>query len=80
MPGPAVILKELHRLRPAIHQATSRQRSRRRPKQIAVQQKRLATQEEVFQGGSRASQERWPLMMREKDGSIKATQAQIKRI
>ena len=43
MPGPAVILKELHRLRRNIKDLDTK--TEQAPKQLAIQQKKLANQE-----------------------------------
>ncbi|MSQ95225.1 MAG: hypothetical protein EXR98_11810 [Gemmataceae bacterium] len=76
MPGPAVILKELHRLRRFIKDLETK--IEQAPRQLAIQQKRLANQEEA----AKAAHEhitQLALGMREKEVSIKATQAQIKK-
>ncbi len=76
MPGPAVILKELHRLRRNIKDLEAR--TEQAPKQLAVQQKKLANQEEIFLQ-AQEHLKNLALQMRDKDGSVKATQAQIKK-
>ena len=76
MPGPAVILKELHRLR--CHLKDLQGKIEQAPKQLANQQKKLANQEETF----KAAQEhlkQLALQIRDKEGSIKAVQQQIKK-
>ncbi len=76
MPGPAVILKDLHRLHRLAKELDLK--IEQAPKQLLIQQKRLANQEEAL----RAAQEHLQslaLGIRDKDGSIKATQAQIKK-
>ena len=74
MPGPAVILKELHRLRRFIKDLETK--IEQAPRQLAVQQKKLANQDEI----AKAAHEHiktLALGIREKEGSVKATQAQI---
>ncbi|MBI3822591.1 MAG: hypothetical protein HY289_07925 [Planctomycetes bacterium] len=76
MPGPAVILKELHRLRRHIKDLEVK--TEQAPKQLATQQKKLANQEEAF----KQTQEQLKTLgaeIRDKEGSVKATQAQIKK-
>ncbi len=76
MSGPAAILRQLHHLRR--HAADLEARIEQAPKQLAIQQKKLANQEEAF----KAAQEQLKRMMldiREKEGSVKATQTQIKK-
>jgi predicted nucleic acid-binding Zn-ribbon protein len=76
MPGPAVILKELYRLHAHIKDLQTK--IEQAPKQLAIQQKKLANQEEAF----KAAQEhlkQLALQIREKEGSIKAVQQQIKK-
>ena len=74
MPGPAVILKELHRLRRHIKDLETK--IEQAPRQLTIQQKKLAFQEEAF----KAAQDHLKslaLQLRDKDGSVKATQQQI---
>ena len=74
MPGPAVILKELHRLRRNIKDLETK--IEQAPRQLGIQQKKLAFQEEAF----KAAQDHLKslaLQLRDKDGSVKATQQQI---
>ena len=76
MPGPAAILKQLHHLRQ--HSTDLETRIEQAPKQLGIQQKKLANQEEAF----KAAQEllkRIMLDIREKEGAVKATQTQIKK-
>ncbi len=76
MPGPAAILRQLHHLRQ--HAADLDSRIDQAPRQLAIQQKKLATQEDAL----KAAQElvkRMALDIREKEGSVKATQALIKK-
>jgi uncharacterized protein len=74
MPGPAVILKELHRLRRHIKDLETK--IEQAPKQLGLQQKKLATQEEAFKQ-AQDHVKSLTLQMREKEVSIKATQAQV---
>jgi predicted nucleic acid-binding Zn-ribbon protein len=76
MPGPAAILKELHRLRR--HMKDLEAKIEEAPRKLAIAQKRLANQEEVFK---KAQEELKTLGMsiRDKEGSVKSTQAQIKK-
>ena len=74
MPGPAVILKELHRLRRHLKELDAK--IEQAPKQLANQQKKLATHEEAFKQAQDHIKS-LTLQMREKDVSIKAVQAQI---
>src|SRR5262245_56950869 len=76
MPGPAAILKQAHHLRQ--HLAELDERIASAPRQLTVQQKRLANQEEAFKG-SQENLKRMLLEIREKEGSVKATQTQIKK-
>jgi len=76
MPGPAVILKELHRLRLLIDDLDAKIAGA--PKQLANQQKKLAAQEDVLTQ-AKEHLKRLALDMRDKEGSIKATQALIKK-
>ena len=76
MPGPAAILKELHRLRRFIKDLETK--IEQAPRQLAIQQKKLANQEDAF----KAAQEHLKtlaMQIREKDGSVKATQQQNKK-
>ena len=74
MPGPAVILKELHRLRRHIKDLETK--IEQAPKQLAVQQKKLAFQEEAFKQ-VQEHVKNMAIAIRDKEGSIKATQQQI---
>jgi predicted nucleic acid-binding Zn-ribbon protein len=76
MPGPAVILKELHRLRRHIKDLETK--IEQAPKQLAIQQKKLAFQEDVFKQ-AQENLKTLAALIRDKDGSIKATQQQIKK-
>jgi predicted nucleic acid-binding Zn-ribbon protein len=76
MPGPAVILKELHRLRRHIKDLETK--IEQAPRQLAVQQKKLATQEDAFKQ-AQDQVKNLTLQMRDKEVSIKATQAQIQK-
>lgn len=76
MSGPASILRQVHHLRR--HAADLDAKIEQAPRQLGIQQKKLANQEETF----KAAQEllkRTLLDIREKEGSVKATQAQIKK-
>ncbi|MBI2805251.1 MAG: hypothetical protein HYX68_09765 [Planctomycetes bacterium] len=76
MPGPAVILKQLQHLRSL---ATDLQtKIDQAPRQLAVQQKKLASQEAAFTAAQEHLKQ-LALNIRDKEGSIKATQAQIKK-
>jgi len=74
MPGPAVILKELNRLRRYIAELDTKITNA--PKQIAVQQKKLAAQEDTLTK-AKEHLKRLALDIREKEGAIKATQTLI---
>jgi uncharacterized protein len=76
MPGPAAILKQLHHLRR--HAADLDTRIEQAPKQLAIQQKKLANQEEMHKA-AHENVKRMLLDIREKEGSVKATQTQIKK-
>lgn len=76
MPGPAVILKELHRLRRLIKDLETK--TEQAPKQLAIQQKKLANQEEIFKQ-VQENLKNLGTQIRDKEGSVKATQAQIKK-
>jgi predicted nucleic acid-binding Zn-ribbon protein len=76
MPGPAAILKQLHHLRK--HAADLDEKIEQAPRQHAVQQKKLANQEDAFKG-YQEHLKRVALDIREKEGSVKATQTQIKK-
>jgi predicted nucleic acid-binding Zn-ribbon protein len=76
MPGPAVTLKELHRLRRHIKDLETK--IEQAPKQLGIQQKKLANQEEAFTQ-AQENVKGLTLQMREKEVSIKATQAQIQK-
>jgi predicted nucleic acid-binding Zn-ribbon protein len=76
MPGPAVILKELHRLRR--HLAELDEKTAQAPRQIATAQKRLANQEDALTQ-AKEHLKRLALDIREKESNIKATQAQIEK-
>jgi predicted nucleic acid-binding Zn-ribbon protein len=76
MPGPAVILKELHRLRCLIEDLD--EKISEAPRKLSIQEKRLANQENAL----KAAQEHLKnlaLQIRDKEGSVKATQTQIKK-
>lgn len=76
MPGPAIILKEIHRQRLRIEELNGQIEAA--PRRLAVQQKKLANQEDAF----KAAQEHLKqiaLTIRDKEGSIKATQTQIRK-
>ena len=74
MPGPAAILKELHRLRRFIKDLETKIDNA--PRQFAVQQKKLANQEEALKA-AHEHVKRLTLDIREKEVNVKATQAQI---
>ncbi len=74
MPGPAVILKELHRLRS--HIAELDEKVTLAPNRVAVAQKKLAAQEDAFIQ-AKEYLKRLVLSIREKEGSVKATQTQL---
>jgi predicted nucleic acid-binding Zn-ribbon protein len=76
MPGPAAILKELHRLRR--HLKDLEAKIEQAPKQLAIQQKKLAFQEETHKQ-AHDNVKNLALAIREKEGNIKATQTQIKK-
>ena len=76
MPGPAVILKELHRLRLLIEDLDEQIAGA--PRKLAVQQKRLANQEEINKQAHEHVKE-LAKQIRDKEGSVKSTQAQIKK-
>ena len=76
MPGPAVILKELHRLHRHLKDLDAK--IEQAPKQMVNQQKKLATQEEAFKQ-AQDHIKTLTLQMREKELSVKATQAQIQK-
>ncbi|HZZ80666.1 MAG TPA: C4-type zinc ribbon domain-containing protein [Gemmataceae bacterium] len=76
MPGPAAILKQLHHLRQ--HAAELEERIASAPRQHTVQQKKLANQEDAFKA-AQENLKRMQLDIREKEGSVKATQTQIKK-
>jgi predicted nucleic acid-binding Zn-ribbon protein len=76
MPGPAAILKEINRLRRLIADLDTRIANA--PKQITVQQKKLAAQEETLTK-AKEHLKRLALEIREKEGSIKATQTLINK-
>lgn len=76
MPGPAAILKELHRLRR--HLTELDERIAGAPRRVTVAQKKLAHQEEVFTQ-AKEHLKRLALDIREKEGNVKATQGQIKK-
>jgi uncharacterized protein len=76
MPGPAVTLKELHRLRRHIKDLEAK--IEQAPKQLGIQQKKLATQEEAFKQ-AQDHVKNLTLQMREKEVSIKATQTQVQK-
>ena len=74
MPGPAVILKELHRLRRLLKDLDAK--IEEAPKKLAIQQKRLANQEEIYKK-SHEDLKNFAMSIRDKEGSVKATQTQI---
>ena len=76
MPGPAAILKELHRLRRFIKDLDAQ--IDQAPRQLGVQQKKLALQEEAAMGAHEHVKQ-LALQIREKEGSVKAVQTQIKK-
>lgn len=76
MPGPAVILKEIHRLRLHIEELATR--IDEAPRKMTVQQKRLANQEEALKS-AQEHLKHLALQIREKEGSVKSTQQQIKK-
>jgi uncharacterized protein len=76
MPGPAVLLKELHRLRQHIKDLETR--IEEGPRKLTVQQKRLANQEDALKSAQEYLKN-LALQIREKEGSVKATQQQIKK-
>jgi hypothetical protein len=76
MPGPATILRQLHHLRQ--HAADLDSRIEQAPRQLGIQQKKLANQEDALKAAHELVT-RMALDIREKEGSVKATQAQIKK-
>jgi hypothetical protein len=76
MPGPAAILRQLHHLRQ--HAADLDARIEQAPRQLGIQQKKLANQEDAFKA-AHEQVKRMALDIREKEGAVKATQAQIKK-
>ena len=76
MPGPAAILKELHRLRRFIKDLDGQ--IDQAPRQLGVQQKKLAFQEEAAKA-AHDHVKQLALQIREKEGSVKAVQTQIKK-
>jgi predicted nucleic acid-binding Zn-ribbon protein len=76
MPGPAAILKQLHHLRRLGTELQTK--IEQAPKQLAIQQKKLANQEEALKA-AHEHVKHLALTIREKEGSIKATQTQIKK-
>lgn len=76
MPGPAVILKELHRLRRLMKDLDVK--IEEAPRKLTIAQKKLAFQEEVFKK-AQEDVTNLTLSIREKEGSVKATQTQIKK-
>ncbi len=76
MPGPSAILKELHRLRRHCEDLDTR--IGEAPRKMTVQQKRLANQEETARL-AHDHLKNLALQIRDKEGSVKATQAQIKK-
>lgn len=76
MPGPAVIIKELHRLR--LHIADLAEKITFAPKQKAVQEKKVAQAEEAL-AAAKESIKRLTLDIRDKENSVRATQQQIKK-
>ncbi|MSU80546.1 MAG: hypothetical protein EXS16_20965 [Gemmataceae bacterium] len=76
MSGPAVIIKELHRLR--LHVVDLSEKIAFAPKQKAVQEKKLGQAEETLTK-AKESIARLTLDMRDKENSVRATQQQIKK-
>ncbi len=76
MPGPAVILKELHRLRRHLDDLDTR--IAEAPRKLAIQQKRLANQEETAKQ-AHDHLKNLALQIRDKEGSVKAMQTQVKK-
>lgn len=76
MPGPAAILKELHRLRRLVQELEIK--IDQAPRQLGVQQRKLQNQEDTL-AQAKEHIKRLTLEMRDKETSIKATQAQIKK-
>jgi predicted nucleic acid-binding Zn-ribbon protein len=76
MPGPAAILKQLHHLRRL--EAELQAKIEQAPRQLTIQQKRLANQEEAF-AKAQEHLKTLAVTIREKEGSVKATQTQVKK-
>ena len=76
MPGPAVILKELHRLRRFMKDLDAK--IEEAPRKLAIQQKKLANQEEAFKK-AQEDLKNLAMSIRDKEGSVKATQTQIQK-
>jgi hypothetical protein len=76
MPGPAAILKELHRLRRLMKDLDAR--ILEAPRKLSIAQKKLANQEELF-NKSHEDVKALQMAIRDKEGSVKATQTQIKK-
>src|SRR4051794_12448935 len=74
MSGTAPILKELHRLRRHLKDLDAK--IEQAPKQIVVQKSKLAKQEELLKQAQEAITQ-LTLQIRDKEGSVKATQQQI---
>ncbi len=74
MPGPAVIIKELHRLR--LHIVDLTEKITFAPKQKAGQEKKLAQAEETLTAAKEFIK-RLTLDIRDKESSVRATQQQI---
>jgi predicted nucleic acid-binding Zn-ribbon protein len=76
MPGPAAIVKESHRLRRHIKDLDAK--IEQAPRQLQIQQAKLARQEDVLKQ-AHANLKQIALEIRDKEGSIKATEQQISR-
>jgi predicted nucleic acid-binding Zn-ribbon protein len=76
MPGPAVILKELHHLRRLIEDLN--EKGAEAPRKLSIQEKRLANQENLLTA-AKEHLKNLGLQIRDKEGSVKQMQAQIKK-
>jgi predicted nucleic acid-binding Zn-ribbon protein len=76
MPGPAIIFKELHRLRQHIEELDERIASG--PRSLRVQQAKLATAEETFKQAQEFLKQ-LAVQNRAKEAQIKSTEQQIKK-
>jgi predicted nucleic acid-binding Zn-ribbon protein len=74
MPGPAAILREVHRLRSHIHELDTR--TEQAPRSLKTQQLRLANQEETLKKAQDALKH-VKMKIHEKEVSIKASQQQV---